>query len=453
MNQDLPIKSKICEQWLYRTFRSPHLLKKPLRTVVNLPVNIIHPGKMNLDNGPDIRNAVLEINGIVQKGDIEFHLAPQDWFKHGHHEDRRYQNLILHVLWDAPQGIPSALLCRFPHLILCHNLSIPFLAWSEKMSQLEDEDSGVDRKIRGIKNVTVHQLKNFGQIRFIHKVERFQQWLSQFSFEEMVIISLAEVLGYSKNKFPMRELLWENPPSKIFGAVPRFCWSPLGIWVYLTMQANLLTAQSFNHLNIRHNGIIERTHQLFNHFARQGATPILTVEDWNFSRIRPANQPVIRLGALSQIIFMYQGVSLFKRMLESASKRLDLKHLVAEWKSCLNLPMSNGLGTAIQDMFCIPLRSNQIIGSQRTNQFIINAAMPLLYLWASRSHNPGFQHYISGLYEEFPACEDAKILRQFETILSNSSPLRLAIHQQGALELLAEQSINSMVPRGQMKVF
>jgi hypothetical protein len=453
MNQDFPIKSKISENWLCWTFQSPHLLKKPLRTADNLTVNIIHPGQMNFDNGPDIRNAVLEIEGVVQKGDIEFHLAPEDWFRHGHHEDRRYQNLILHVLWDAPQGIPSALLSRFPHLILCHHLSISFPAWREKMNLLEDEDSGFDRKIRGIKHVTAHQLKNYGQMRFIHKVERFQQWLHQFSFEDMLIISLAEVLGYSKNKFPMRQLSWENPPSKIFGTVPRLYWSPLGIWVYLTMQANLLTAQSFNHLNIQQNGILERTHQLFNYFAEQGAIPILAVEDWNFSRIRPANQPVIRLAALSQIIFRYQGVPLFKKMLQSASKRLGLKHLIAEWKSFLNLPMSNELGAAIQDMYCIPLRISQIVGSQRINQFMVNAAIPLLYLWASRTHNHGFEQYISGLYEEFPACEDAKIFRQFKAVLSSSSTFSLAIHQQGVLELLAGHGIKFMEPTAQMKIF
>ena len=453
MNQDFLNKSKIPEHWLCWTFRSPQWLKKPLRTASNLVVRVFDPGHINHDNGPDIRNAILEIDGVVQKGDIEFHLRAEDWFRHGHHDDRRYQNLILHVLWDAPHAVPAALMGRFPHLILRHQLSISFPTWKEKMNLLEEQEPASDQRINDIKDVTLHQLKNYGQIRFMHKVERFQHWLQHLSFEDMLVISMAEVLGYSKNKFPLRQLMWENPPSKIFGTVPRLYCSPLGIWVYLTIQANLVTAQSFTHLNIRQGKAVEKVHQLFNYFTSRGATPILAVEDWNFSRIRPTNNPVIRLGALAQILFQYQGASLFNKLLQSASMRLSFKNLIAEWKSFLHLPIRGELSDVIQNMFGIPIQIRQIIGQQRINQFIINAALPMLYLWAERSNNPGFQQYISGIYEEFPACENAKVVRQFEAALSNTSSLKLAIHQQGALELLVEQNLNCTVATRQMKIF
>jgi len=452
MNQHFPNKCKIPEHWLYWTFCSPDLLKKPLCTTSNQAVTILDPGRINYDNGPDIRSAVLEIDGIVQKGDIEFHLAAEDWFKHGHHEDRRYENLILHVLWDAPHAIAPALLSRFPHLILRHQVTVPFPVWKEKMNLLEEQEPDVDQKITAINAISLHQLKNYGQARFLRKVERFQYWLEQFSFEDILIISLAEVLGYSKNKFPLRQLLWENPPSQIFRIVPRLYCSPLGIWVYLAIQADFLTAQSFTHLKIRQSQLVEKVQQLFIYFIEKGLIPILKVEDWNFSRIRPANNPIVRLGALSQILFQYQGSSLFKKLLQSATSRLSLRNLVAEWHSYLRLPFRDELCAGIQSMFHVPIQIKQTVGSQRINQFIINAVFPLLYLWAGRSGNPGFQNYINGLYEEFPACENAKVIRQFGAELSNTS-LKLAICQQGVLELFAEQNFRDLNPIGQRKIF
>lgn len=452
MNQDFQNKCRIPEHWLCWTFCSPGLLKKPLRTTGNLAVTIIDPGHINYDNGPDMRNAVLDIDGIVQKGDIEFHLNAEDWFRHGHHEDRRYENLILHILWDAPQAIAPALLSRFAHLILRHQLTISFPDWIEKMNLLEAQEPTAGQKIADINAVSLPQLKNYGHARFLHKVERLQCWLEQFSFEDILMISLAEVLGYSKNKFPLRQLLWKNPPSKIFRKIPRLCSSALGIWVYLAIQANLLTAQSFTHLKIRQNPIVEKLHQLFIFFSENGVTPILKVEDWNFSRVRPANNPIIRLGALSQILFQYQSSSLFKELLRSATSRHSLNNLIAQWHSHLHLRFGRELTAAIQIMFNIPVQTKQTIGSQRINQFIVNAVFPLLYLWAGRSGNPGFQHYISGLYEEFPACENAKFIRQFGSELANTS-LKLAVYQQGMLELLAERNLRYPEFKGQLKIF
>jgi hypothetical protein len=452
MNQDFPNKNKIPEHWLYWTFCSPDLLKKPLRTTNNQAVTIVDPGRINHDNGPDIRNAVLDIDGIVQKGDIEFHVAGVDWFRHGHHEDRRYQNLILHVLWDAPQAIAPALLSRFPHLILRRQLTMPVPLWKEKMNLLEAQEPLVGQKIVDLRTVSLLQLKNYGQARFLHKVDRLQCWLEQFSFEDILMISLAEVLGYSKNKFPLRQLLWKNPPSEIFHNIPRLFGSALGVWVYLAIQADFLNTQSFTHLKVRQNPIVEKVHQFYVYFTEKGVTPILKVEDWNFSRVRPANNPIVRLGALAQILFQFQGASLFKKLLQSAMSRLSLNNLIADWHSHLYLRFGRELSAAIQSMFNIPVSTKQIVGSQRINQFIINAVFPLLYLWAGHSGNPGFQHYISGLYEEFPACENAKIIRQVGAQLSNAS-LELAVYQQGVLELFAEQSLKYIDPFGQMKIF
>lgn len=445
MNQYLP--NKIPEHWLYRTFCSPVLLKQPLHTTDNQTVTIVDSGRINFDNGPDIRNAVLDIDGIVQKGDIEFHLTAEDWFRHGHHEDRRYGKLILHVLWDAPQAIDPSLLSRFPHLILRHQLAIPFPLWREKMNLLEAQESEIDPKIAGISLI---RLKRYGQSRFLHKVERFQFWLEQFSFEDILMISLAEVLGYSKNKFPLRQLLWKNPPAKIFQDIPRLYGSPLGIWVYLAIQADLLTAQSFTHFRIHQ--IVERVQQLFLYFTEEGVTPILKIEDWNFSRVRPKNNPIIRLAALSQILFQFQRTPLFKKLLQSATNRLSLNKLVAEWHSQLSLGFGRELSAAIASMFNLPVQAKYTVGSQRIDQFIVNAVFPLLYLWGRRTENPGFQHYINGLYEEFPACENARIVRQFDAALPDTS-LKLAIHQQGALELLAEQNLSCTEQTGQAKFF
>lgn len=76
-----------------------------LRTVEGQPLVIHNPGVWNHGEGPDFRAAELSFNGRRVRGDIEIHFSPQDWQRHGHHGDRRYEGVILHVIC-APEGSP-----------------------------------------------------------------------------------------------------------------------------------------------------------------------------------------------------------------------------------------------------------------------------------------------------------------------------------------------------------
>lgn len=440
MDQDNPYKATIREHWLHWTFLSPELLTTPLYTLDKQPLKIIDAGKLNFDNGPDILNATLQINHVLQKGDIEFHLYPQDWFRHGHHEDRRYQNIILHVVWEAPLKIDQRLRVRFPHVVLKHHLGIPYSDWVEKMLLLEADDPGKPPTITD--RLTPSLLKQLGQKRFERKAERFKYWLEQFSMEDIFMIGLAEAFGYSKNKFPFRQLLRETPPTQIFASLPKFNISPLGIWVYLAMRANLLTTHSFGSFVMKQRPILEKINNLLQYFSREGVLPALQLSDWYFSRVRPANNPIIRLAALAQIIFQHRQSSLFNRMLQFAMARMPLKHLLLSWQSCLQMPINHQLLQAVETIHRLRILNQQTIGITRMKQFIVNSAFPLLFLWAERKENYGFQQYLLGLYEAFPACEDARLLnRTASGAFCQRVVSQLAIYEQGLLELTARQSV------------
>lgn len=443
MNQDLIHEPKIPEHWLYWSFLSPNLIKNPLTTIDNQIVNIINPGQLNYDNGPDILNAVIEINGIIQKGDIEFHLTPGDWFKHGHHEDLRYRNLILHIIWKSTNDINSNLLQRFPHIILSDQINIPFSDWFQQMNLLDQNETVNNLRVPKINSTTLLELKFYGQHRFKRKVERFKCWLEQFSFEDIIFISLAEALGYSKNKFPFRQLLWENPPSKIFQTIPKLHRSVIGIWVYLAICSDFLNAHSFNSLTIHQNPISTKIYDTFTYFNDQGVLPNLKLRDWYFSRVRPVNSPIIRLAALAQIIYNYQGTSLFKTILNAASERKVLKKLLLTLQEYIQFSFNSQLVEAIKTFHQLPIQNHYTIGKKRNKQFILNSVLPILFLWAERTSNKGFQEYIEGLNEEFPVCDDTGLIQNYQKRLfkqsQNTDFNKFAIYQQGLFELLAEQ--------------
>lgn len=64
-------------------------------------LKVISPGWWNRGEGPDFRGAQIEFNGRLRTGDVEIHVDPADWRRHGHAMDARYDGLILHVTLDG----------------------------------------------------------------------------------------------------------------------------------------------------------------------------------------------------------------------------------------------------------------------------------------------------------------------------------------------------------------
>lgn len=55
--------------------------------------------------GPDFEFGEISIEGLRFIGSIEMHVRSSDWYKHGHHTDPAYRNVILHVVYEDDQPL------------------------------------------------------------------------------------------------------------------------------------------------------------------------------------------------------------------------------------------------------------------------------------------------------------------------------------------------------------
>jgi len=83
----------------------------PWRTIGGRRLLVVEPGKWNRGSGPDFQEAVLEIDGKRLLGDVELHLYREDWWRHGHHLDPSFSDVILHVVLFAG-GMDRQVDCR-----------------------------------------------------------------------------------------------------------------------------------------------------------------------------------------------------------------------------------------------------------------------------------------------------------------------------------------------------
>ena len=166
MVQDDIKNYSIPEHWLlWSLIDMPESLISPLLSTESKKIKMIDPGHRNYDNGPDLLGAIIEIDNIRYKGDVEVHINQEDWFRHGHNEDQRYRSVILHILWNK-QDICDDLALRFHHLILSSHLKIPLKKWRAKMLELEKNEPCQKYQNYNLDTLNSQKLERLAKKRF-----------------------------------------------------------------------------------------------------------------------------------------------------------------------------------------------------------------------------------------------------------------------------------------------
>ena len=418
----------IPEYYLFWTFDHSDFLKNRLQTLDKESLEFVDKGVPNNDNGPDYLNAVIKVGGTLMRGDIEFHREWQGWFRHGHENDRRYSQVILHILWTPPENLPVALAHRFPHFVISQHLSMSPDRWLQSMELLKNQGTPVNFTAANF-NTVPFDPKKLAWRRFLRKCAELRHWISEYGWETTIYLSLAKALGYNKNSQPFVQLVKLMPPTKIIDSVHPLQRSPLIFWILLAWQAGLLQRRLKNSIHLAPS----LPYKLINHLKRQFAhiftLPGQNLIQWNFARLRPYNNPYNRLAGFSQILHHYQNRSLFKILLESHMKRAPLGHLIGDVKKTLNLPLSMDLKIFFKQLFGTGSLSDHSIGQQRCQLFHLNLLLPLFYIWAGVNHNPGFARYLEDLYYQYPAVDHNSRLQQLMGNLKTPDLKYAFVHQ------------------------
>src|SRR5262245_44117872 len=74
--------------------------KQGLATTDDEPIQILHAGNFNRNQGPDFSDARIRIGAATWAGSVELHIRSSQWIHHGHEHDEQYRNVVLHVVWE-----------------------------------------------------------------------------------------------------------------------------------------------------------------------------------------------------------------------------------------------------------------------------------------------------------------------------------------------------------------
>ena len=99
-------------------------------------VRVLYSGRPGPTAGPDFRDALLEVEGVVLvQGDVEIHVRERDWKSHGHGDDPRYNGVVLYAALDVQSASTQ----------LQSGQNAPVISLAALMSDDGSEDDGRDQ--------------------------------------------------------------------------------------------------------------------------------------------------------------------------------------------------------------------------------------------------------------------------------------------------------------------
>lgn len=251
-------------------------------------------GVHNHLSGPDFFNAKVELNGQLWAGNIEIHVKSSDWYAHNHQEDSKYDNVVLHVVWDDDVSVFRKDGTQIPTLSLKQYISLELLETYQSLFDLrnykfincEKEFIDVDDFLRN----------NWLDRLFVERLEEKSVFINQLlestnnDWEQVLFLMLLKTFGSKINK----DVFIELGKTIDFSIIRKLHQKPLELESLLLGQARLLdddqVIDSYYQLLKKEYSYLKHKYQL--------NQPYKTPE---FFRLRPSNFPTIRLAQLSAI--------------------------------------------------------------------------------------------------------------------------------------------------------
>jgi len=382
-----------------------------LTTTEKEVVEINDFGFYNTDSGPDFFNAKIKIGSTLWVGNVEMHVNSSDWMKHGHQNDKAYNNVILHVVYNNDIKIETESGISIPTLVLKDRI-FKFDLKNYKLLRYNKNWIPCEKLLSTVSQISkVSALEKALSNRLINKAVKLEEIFEKKGndWNEAFYIFLARYFGMKVNADAF-EMLADSLPLKI---ISREKDSLFKIEALLYGQAGML--EDTFHGEYPNNMKAEYLH-LKNKY---NLSPI-PISIWKYSKLRPLNFPTIRLSQLARVLYINEH--LFGNVIQII-KLDDLKDILITKVS------SYWINHYVFDKEST--KSIKKLGSNALNVLIINTVIPLFFLYGTLNNDDDFKQKSISLLLEMGS-ESNSIINKWKNLGFN---VNSAYDSQALLEL------------------
>ena len=422
---------KIKEDLVRCIWYGGHYDGKNLYTEDGVRLEVITPGGWNVESGPDFHHCeILFADGGLKKGEVEVHVYGADWNRHGHHLQKSYNNVCLHVaMWNdkGDEFVYNEAERTVPQLILNKYLKADIDELFETIN-INDYPESVKRneapcrKGFSEKGINRDKIGSFldlaGDERITIKAGAFGKTVDKSTFEQTLYESIMEALGYKNNREQFLRLSDILRYDDIKSVIPLDLESKelvLHAQAAFLGMAGLLPSQLGKKQKNRPDGETENYIKRLESVWSSDIVSALRSSPmdgnlWQFSKTRPANFPVRRLAAMGHLIAVALKndglIKYFLAVFERAESAEGEKKRFGEINKGLEylfLQITDDYWSYYYSFNGKRLaRPERLIGKDRTLAILINVLIPIFLIYARRDSNVELEKKLHLLFRRYP---------------------------------------------------
>ncbi|OON70145.1 DUF2851 family protein [Hymenobacter sp. CRA2] len=287
------------EDFIHYVWQHQYFDKTNLQTEDGQPILVLKPGFRNADAGPDFLGARLIIGEVEWNGAVEIHLRASDWQRHQHQTDKKYDQVILHVVhsFDAPVQRTNG--SEVPALALQPRLAPTLLqAYHSLMSVADVAPLPCAGALPTVPELTRLMMTERALLERVEQKAAAVQELHEHTghdWETTAWQVLAAGFGFKKNTEPLTRLAQALP----LPVLRRHRHDQRQTEALLFGQAGLLPPVA-----AAPDAYCADLRQEYDFLAHKYSllSAALQPHEWNFLRLRPANFPTVRLAQLAALV-------------------------------------------------------------------------------------------------------------------------------------------------------
>jgi hypothetical protein len=283
------------EAFLHYLWQYQYFDKTDLKTVGNEALQVLHPGFLNRNAGPDFGNARIRINNMSWVGTVEIHIRSSDWIAHRHSFDDSYESVILHVVWEDDKPVIHDDGTVLPTIELRARVSDDLMFRYRRLV-----DSGFDipcmSQLHAVPDLVRNNMLDRTVVERLEiKANEVAQFLdhNQGDWEETAYQLLARNFGFKVNADPFFQLARSLP----YKFLRKHADHPVQVEAMLFGVAGFLVERS----GLEYHRVLRREYGLLRSKYRLERAE-LNPSQWKFMRLRPANFPSLRLAQFAALV-------------------------------------------------------------------------------------------------------------------------------------------------------
>ena len=428
----------ITENLLQEAWRMQPWPAGELRTLEGHRISVISPGWPNRQEGPDFRSAQLVFNGTLHSGDVEVHLRPSGWRSHGHHEDNRYNDVILHVVYATERG-DTSISTQSGRTVA--TLALESLLTEQLIDTLVPDPSPVARapdalcgRCAATVGIDAPQrmlafLRLAAEWRMLAKARAFQDRADSAGLDQALYESFMTACGYSRFKKEFQVLARQLPYDR---ARQLAQYDPLTLETALFAMAGLLPSMLSEPVTPAAAEHHRRLVQLRETHV-PGLRPLAV--DWPRLGLRPANAPERRLSGAARIVARTAAEGLAATVEDVWRRPLCHKERMAVFEALF--PRAMGFWAAHYSWAGkTQAKPVAIFGAARVLAIVGNVFLPAGLALARRKKDRILEEDLLAFFEWLPGEPDNAVTRQMRQWVLPGLQSRTSFQlQQGLIQM------------------